>query len=654
MSAARRRSRDVDIAHHRQRLLRPRHGDPPASRQGIDDFVVLERGDDVGGTWRDNTYPGCALRRARRTCTRSRSRRTRTGAQTYSPQPEIRAYLQRCADELRRPRRTSASSTTVERRRRGTRTRSAGRIETDRGDAARARARRRHGPADRAAASRTSPGSTRSRARSSTPRAGTTTTTSTGKRVAVDRHRRLGDPVRARDPARGRAAARLPAHAAVDHAAHRTARSRGCEQRALPARSRRCRGSCARAHLRGPRAARARLRQATRGSCSSPSAIARAPHAQRRSPTPSCARRSRPTTRSAASGSCSPTTGTRRSRKPNVELRHRAAIAEVRAQRRSSPRTATSTRSTRSSSAPASRSPTCRSASCVRGRDGPHARRRLGRQPAARYRGTTVAGFPNLFLLLGPNTGLGPHLDGLHDRVADRTTCSTRCARCDARGAATVEVAAARRRTRYNARARRAASRARCGTRGCASWYLDDTGRNATLWPDWTFRFRRRSAQLRPGRVRLRAARPPSARRCRHERARPDHRRGERHRRGRGGRAARAAARGSSGSTSRDGDDIIACDVRDQAAVDARGRRGDRAPRRPRRADQQRGHRHPAERRRARPTTDALAVLDVNLIGPWRVTAAALPALRESRGPRGQRRLRPRATSPSRSRPRTA
>ena len=29
-------------------------------RAGIGDVVVLERADDVGGTWRDNTYPGCA------------------------------------------------------------------------------------------------------------------------------------------------------------------------------------------------------------------------------------------------------------------------------------------------------------------------------------------------------------------------------------------------------------------------------------------------------------------------------------------------------------------------------------------------------------------------------------------------------------------
>jgi cyclohexanone monooxygenase len=33
---------------------------------------------------------------------------------------------------------------------------------------------------------------------------------------------------------------------------------------------------------------------------------------------------------------------------------------------------------------------------------------------------------------------------------------------------------------------------------GCSSWYLDETGRNSTLWPDWTWRFRRRVARLDP------------------------------------------------------------------------------------------------------------------------------------------------------------
>src|SRR3546814_5684477 len=29
-------------------------------QRGIDDLVILEKGDGVGGTWRDNAYPGCA------------------------------------------------------------------------------------------------------------------------------------------------------------------------------------------------------------------------------------------------------------------------------------------------------------------------------------------------------------------------------------------------------------------------------------------------------------------------------------------------------------------------------------------------------------------------------------------------------------------
>jgi hypothetical protein len=41
---------------------------------------------------------------------------------------------------------------------------------------------------------------------------------------------------------------------------------------------------------------------------------------------------------------------------------------------------------------------------------------------------------------------------------------------------------------------------------GCSSWYLDDTGRNATLWPDWTWRFRQEAASFDPAAYELRAA----------------------------------------------------------------------------------------------------------------------------------------------------
>jgi hypothetical protein len=35
-------------------------------------------------------------------------------------------------------------------------------------------------------------------------------------------------------------------------------------------------------------------------------------------------------------------------------------------------------------------------------------------------------------------------------------------------------------------------------TGGCSSWYLDDRGRNTTLWPTFTFRFRSLVRRFRP------------------------------------------------------------------------------------------------------------------------------------------------------------
>ncbi len=65
---------------------------------GITDFVILERAHSLGGTWRDNSYPGCA-------CDVQSSLYSFSFApnpdwsRTFSPQPEIWAYLERCARE---------------------------------------------------------------------------------------------------------------------------------------------------------------------------------------------------------------------------------------------------------------------------------------------------------------------------------------------------------------------------------------------------------------------------------------------------------------------------------------------------------------------------------------------------------------------------
>ncbi|MET0397386.1 MAG: NAD(P)/FAD-dependent oxidoreductase, partial [Longimicrobiaceae bacterium] len=133
----------------------------------------------------------------------------------------------------------------------------------------------------------------------------------------------------------------------------------------------------------------------------------------------------------------------------------------------------------------------------------PHVRGRGGRTLAEAWSGspraflgTTVAGFPNLFMLLGPNTGLG-HTSVVymieaqieHLLAALRHMRRSRVAalepRAEAQAAFAAEVDGRMRGTVWT-------------SGGCRSWYLDATGRNSTLWPDFTWRFRRRAARLDP------------------------------------------------------------------------------------------------------------------------------------------------------------
>lgn len=66
-------------------------------REGITDFVVLERADSVGGTWRDNSYPGCACDVPSHLYSFSFAPNPEW-PRTFSGQEHIRAYLERVAD----------------------------------------------------------------------------------------------------------------------------------------------------------------------------------------------------------------------------------------------------------------------------------------------------------------------------------------------------------------------------------------------------------------------------------------------------------------------------------------------------------------------------------------------------------------------------
>ena len=116
------------------------------------------------------------------------------------------------------------------------------------------------------------------------------------------------------------------------------------------------------------------------------------------------------------------------------------------------------------------------------------------------YLGTSIPGFPNLFLLLGPNTGLGHSsmiymIESQIEHVIDALGEMRR------HDADTVEVRQDAARA-FNAEVDKRHEGAVWNT-GCSSWYLDDTGRNATLWPDWTFRFRQRTANFDPSKYEL-------------------------------------------------------------------------------------------------------------------------------------------------------
>jgi cation diffusion facilitator CzcD-associated flavoprotein CzcO len=101
--------------------------------------------------------------------------------------------------------------------------------------------------------------------------------------------------------------------------------------------------------------------------------------------------------------------------------------------------------------------------------------------------GTMVAGFPNLFILAGPNTGIG------HTSLVFMIECQLRyllgAVRAARRGGfRTVEVRPEVERAFTEALERRS-RRTVWLEGGCRSWYLDEHGKNGTTWPDFTFKF---------------------------------------------------------------------------------------------------------------------------------------------------------------------
>lgn len=130
----------------------------------------------------------------------------------------------------------------------------------------------------------------------------------------------------------------------------------------------------------------------------------------------------------------------------------------------------------------------------IRGKDGRTLAETWARSGMRAHDGLTIPGFPNLFMLTGPNTGLG-HTSVVFviERQVEHIVRALQAMR-------TAGVTAIEPRAdvveAWNARVQRGLAGTVWNAGRCSSWYLDGNGRNTVLWPTFTFTFARELRQF--------------------------------------------------------------------------------------------------------------------------------------------------------------
>ncbi|NHC24181.1 NAD(P)/FAD-dependent oxidoreductase [Nocardioides sp. IC4_145] len=122
----------------------------------------------------------------------------------------------------------------------------------------------------------------------------------------------------------------------------------------------------------------------------------------------------------------------------------------------------------------------------------------------AAYKGTTVPEFPNLFMLVGPNTGLGhSSMVFMIESQVQYLRQALRTMRVNSYAVVEPREDVAR---SWNDRLQQRMKRTVWHRGGCSSWYLDEHGRNTTLWPRTTFGFRAALRDFDPAAYAVRGA----------------------------------------------------------------------------------------------------------------------------------------------------
>jgi hypothetical protein len=114
----------------------------------------------------------------------------------------------------------------------------------------------------------------------------------------------------------------------------------------------------------------------------------------------------------------------------------------------------------------------------------PELTRQWRTQPAATRLGITVSGFPNLFLVVGPNTGLG------HNSLIFMIECQVHYTVKAIQAAANKSNGVLRLRAESQARDHAWIQKKMKNTvwsSGCHSWYQNANGTIDTLWPSYTW-----------------------------------------------------------------------------------------------------------------------------------------------------------------------
>jgi cation diffusion facilitator CzcD-associated flavoprotein CzcO len=121
---------------------------------------------------------------------------------------------------------------------------------------------------------------------------------------------------------------------------------------------------------------------------------------------------------------------------------------------------------------------------------------RWDREGVQAHRGIMVADMPNLFLLLGPNTALG-HSSVVFMAESQMRYVADAIAALDKRHA---QALAPQRdaQNRFNEKLQRKLAGSVWNTGGCESWYLDRHGNNPTLWSGFTWQYWLATRSLKP------------------------------------------------------------------------------------------------------------------------------------------------------------